>query len=81
MISKQLQSYLEWTQTSFEQSLMEFYTTLLEKLIQVVLGMLEIGIQNRLEWFSDVQVVEASHLFPNPPHQEHDTISTRPHSP
>jgi hypothetical protein len=43
--SVQLQS-LEWSRTSFEQSLMEFYTTLLEEHIQVALGMLEVGIQN-----------------------------------
>jgi hypothetical protein len=43
--SVQLQSLLEWARTSFEQSLMEFYTIFLEENIQVALEMLEMGIQ------------------------------------
>jgi hypothetical protein len=35
---------LEWTHTSFEQSLVEFYIILLEEHVQVTLGMLEVGI-------------------------------------
>jgi hypothetical protein len=42
--SIQLQSFLEWTRTSFEQSLEECYTTLLEEHVQVALDMLEEGI-------------------------------------
>jgi hypothetical protein len=41
--SIQPQSLLEWTRTSFEQSLVEFYTIPLKKLIQVALEM-EVGI-------------------------------------
>jgi hypothetical protein len=44
--SVQLQFFLEWTHTSFEQSLMEFYATLLEEHIQVALEMMEMGIKN-----------------------------------
>jgi hypothetical protein len=42
--SVQPQSSLEWTYTSFEQSLAEFYTILLEHL-HVVLDMLEVEIR------------------------------------
>jgi hypothetical protein len=42
--SLQLQSFLEWTGTSFEQSLAEFYTILLEEHLQVAVEMLEVGI-------------------------------------
>jgi hypothetical protein len=45
--SVQLQSFLEWTLTSFEQSVAEFYTILLEHL-QVALEMLEMGICSSL---------------------------------
>jgi hypothetical protein len=41
--SGELQS-LEWTCTSFEQSLAEFYTILLEEHVQVALDMVEVGI-------------------------------------
>jgi hypothetical protein len=52
-------SFLEWTCTSFEQSVVEFYT-LLEEHVQVA-EMLEVEIcsnhhQNWIEWFSNVQV-------------------------
>jgi hypothetical protein len=36
------QPFLEWTHTSFEQSLMKFYTILLEEHLQVALEMLEV---------------------------------------
>jgi hypothetical protein len=39
--SIQLQS-LEWTRTSFEQPLAEFYTILLEELLQVALEMVKV---------------------------------------
>jgi hypothetical protein len=42
--SVQLQSFLEWTHTSFEQSPVEFCTILLEEHLPVVLEMLEVGI-------------------------------------
>jgi hypothetical protein len=42
--SIELQSFLEWTRTSFEQSLAEFYTIHLEEHLQVALEMLEVGI-------------------------------------
>jgi hypothetical protein len=35
---------LEWTCTSFEQSLGDFYAILLEEHLQVALEMLEVGI-------------------------------------
>jgi hypothetical protein len=41
--SIQLQSFLEWTRTSFEHSLAEFHIKLLEKHLQVALEMLEVG--------------------------------------
>jgi hypothetical protein len=40
--------FLEWTQTSFVQSLAEFYTILLEDHLQVALEMLEVGIYSML---------------------------------
>jgi hypothetical protein len=46
--SIQLQSFLEWTHTSFERSLAEFYTILLDKHVQVALEMLEVGICSSL---------------------------------
>jgi hypothetical protein len=46
--SIQLQSFLEWTRTSFEQSIAEFYTILLEEHLQVALEMLEVGICSSL---------------------------------
>jgi hypothetical protein len=46
--SVQPQSFLEWTRTSFEQSVVEFYTILLEKHLQVTLEMLEVGICSSL---------------------------------
>jgi hypothetical protein len=41
--SVQPQSFLEWTHTSFEQSLAEFYTIPLEEHLQVALEILEVG--------------------------------------
>jgi hypothetical protein len=41
---KQAKYFLEWTHTSSEQFLMEFYTILLEEHPQVALQMLEVGI-------------------------------------
>jgi hypothetical protein len=41
--SIQLQAFLEWTRTSFEQSVAEFYTILLEEHLEVALEMLEVG--------------------------------------
>jgi hypothetical protein len=38
------QTFLEWTRTSFEQSVVEFYNILLKKHLQVALEMLEVGI-------------------------------------
>jgi hypothetical protein len=38
------QFFLEWTRTSFEQSLVEFYTILNEEHLQVALEMLEVVI-------------------------------------
>jgi hypothetical protein len=38
------QSFLEWTLTNFEQSLVEFYGILLDELLQVDLEILEEGI-------------------------------------
>jgi hypothetical protein len=40
----QLQSFFEWTCTSFEQSLMESYTILLEQHLQVALEIYEEGL-------------------------------------
>jgi hypothetical protein len=51
--SIQLQSFLEWTRTSFEPSLAEFYTFLLEEHIQVALEMLEVGICSSLVYKTD----------------------------
>jgi hypothetical protein len=41
--SIQLQSYLEWTRTSSEQSLAEFYTIILEEHLQLVFEMLDVS--------------------------------------
>jgi hypothetical protein len=46
--SAQLQSFLEWNRTNFEQSLAEFYTILCEE-HQVALEMLEVGICSSLK--------------------------------
>jgi hypothetical protein len=46
--SVQQQSFLEWTRTSFEQSVVEFYTILLEEHLKVALEMLEVGICSSL---------------------------------
>jgi hypothetical protein len=46
--SIQTQSFLEWNRTSFEHSLVEFYTILLEEHLQVALQMLEVGICSSL---------------------------------
>jgi hypothetical protein len=43
-----MQSFLEWTHTSFEQPLAAFYTILTEEYLQVVLEMLEVGIFSSL---------------------------------
>jgi hypothetical protein len=53
-------SFSEWTLTSFEQTVMEFYTILLEEYLQVALEILEVGIcfsslQNWKECLNDVQ--------------------------
>jgi hypothetical protein len=42
LVSIQLKSFLEWSFTSFEQSLFEFYTIVLEEHLQVALEMLEV---------------------------------------
>jgi hypothetical protein len=44
LLSVQPQSFLEWTRTSFEQSVAEFYTILLEEHFKVALELLEVGI-------------------------------------
>jgi hypothetical protein len=46
--SIQLQTYLEWTHTSFEQSLTEYYTIFLDEYLQVTLEILKIGICSSL---------------------------------
>jgi hypothetical protein len=43
-----LHSFLEWTHTSFEQCVAEFYTVLLEEHLQVALEMSEVGICSSL---------------------------------
>jgi hypothetical protein len=48
MPSIQPQSFLEWTHTSFEQSLVELYTILLEEHLQLPLDMFEVGICSSL---------------------------------
>jgi hypothetical protein len=48
LTSIQAQSFLEWTRTSFEQSVAEFYTILLEENLQVALEMLEVEICSSL---------------------------------
>jgi hypothetical protein len=40
--------FSEWTSTSFEQSIAEFYTILLEEHLKVALAMLEVGICSSL---------------------------------
>jgi hypothetical protein len=47
LLSVQPQSFLEWTRTSFEQSVAEFHAILLEEHLQVALEMLGMAI-----WFS-----------------------------
>jgi hypothetical protein len=37
-------SFVEWTHTSFEQSLVEFYSILLEEHLQGAFEMLDVGI-------------------------------------
>jgi hypothetical protein len=44
LLSIQWQSFLEWTHTSFNQFVAEFYTILLEEHLQVASEMLEVGI-------------------------------------
>jgi hypothetical protein len=46
--SAQPQSFLQWTLTSFEQSVAKFYTISLEEHIQVALEMVEVGICSSL---------------------------------
>jgi hypothetical protein len=46
--SVEQQSFLEWTHTSFKQSLAEFCTILHEEHFQVALKMLEVGICSSL---------------------------------
>jgi hypothetical protein len=48
LLSIQPKSLLEWTRTSFEQSLAGFYTILLEEHLQVALEMFEVGICSSL---------------------------------
>jgi hypothetical protein len=61
--SVQPQYFFEWIRTSFEQSLEEFYTILLEKHLQVALDMLEVGICSSLtrevQWRSNVVIMLA----------------------
>jgi hypothetical protein len=47
-LSIQVQSFSEWTRTSFEQFLAEFYTSHLEEHLQVVLELFEVGICSSL---------------------------------
>jgi hypothetical protein len=42
------QSFFEWTRTSFEHFVAEFYTLLLEEYLQIALEMLEVGICSSL---------------------------------
>jgi hypothetical protein len=44
LLSLQLQSILEWIRTNLEQSVVKFYTILLEEHLKVALEMLEVGI-------------------------------------
>jgi hypothetical protein len=44
----QPQSFLEWTHTSFEESLAEFYTILLEEHRPIASEMLDMGIYSSL---------------------------------
>jgi hypothetical protein len=44
LFSLQLRSFLEWTRTSFEQSVAEFYTIHLEEHLQHALEVLEVVI-------------------------------------
>jgi hypothetical protein len=60
--SVQPKSFLKWTLTISEQSLAEFYTNLLEELLQIALEMLQVGNCSSL-WspklatmFNDVQI-------------------------
>jgi hypothetical protein len=46
--SIQPHSFLECTPTSYEQSLVEFYTILLEEHFQIALQMLKVGISSSL---------------------------------
>jgi hypothetical protein len=46
--SIQPQSFLDWTRSTFEESLMELYTILHEEGLQVALEMLEVGICSSL---------------------------------
>jgi hypothetical protein len=46
--SVQPQSFLDWTPASFEHSVAEFYTILLEEHVQVALEILEVGICSSL---------------------------------
>jgi hypothetical protein len=48
LLSIQQQSFLEWTRTSFEQTVAESYTILLEKHLQVALEMVVVGICSSL---------------------------------
>jgi hypothetical protein len=59
--SLQPESFLEWTLSSVEESLTEFYTILLEEHLEVAIEMLEVAISSQVsktetEWFSDVQI-------------------------
>jgi hypothetical protein len=48
LLSINQQSFLEWTHSSLEQSLEEFYTILLVEHLQVVVEMLNMGISSSL---------------------------------
>jgi hypothetical protein len=54
----QPQSFLEWTRTSFEQSLAEFYTILLKEYRQVALEVLEVGVFSSLQSLKVFRVVQ-----------------------
>jgi hypothetical protein len=56
--SIQPKSFFECTPTSFEQSLAEFYTILLEEHLQVALEMLEVGMYSSLQSPKPTRVVK-----------------------
>jgi hypothetical protein len=52
------QHFLEWTRTSSEQSLVEFYTVLFEEHLQVALEMLAVGICSSMQYLKLIRVVK-----------------------